>query len=166
MDRTAWPSCCFCRCSVTQSLTLWDPVDCSTQAPLSFTISWSLLKRMSIESTIPSNHLLLCCPLLLVLSSFPRIMVFSNESTFCITWPKYWNFSSSPSNEYPWLISFTIEWFDLLAVQGTLKGLLQYHTSKASILWHSAFFMVQLSYPYLTTEKNVALTIHTFGRLL
>ena len=119
---------------------------------------------MSVKSVIPSNHLILCYPLLLLPSVFLSIRVFSNESVLRIRWPKYWSFSFSisPSNEYSGLISFRMDWLDLLAVQGTLKSLLQHHSSKASILWHSAFFMVQLSYPYMNTGKTVALTIHTF----
>ena len=126
------------------------------QASLSFTISQSLLKSMSIESVMPSNHLTLCHPLLLLPSIFPSIRVFSNKMALRITWPKYWNFnfSISPSSEYSGLISFRINWFDLLAVQGTLKSLLQYHNSKASILQHSAFSMVQLSHPHMTTGKT------------
>ena len=111
---------------------------------------------------MPSNHLILCCPLLLLPSNFPNIRVFSNESAVHIRWPKYWNFSISPSNEYSGLISFRINWFDLLEVQGSLKSLLQHHSSKASILQCSAFFTVQLSHPYTTTEKTIALTIRTF----
>ena len=118
------------------------------QASLSFTISWSLLKFMSIEPVMPSNHLALSCPLLLLSSIFPSIRLFPNESTLHIRWPKYWSFSISPSNEYLGLISFRIDWFDLLAVQGTCKSLLQHHSSKTSVLWHSAFFMVQLSHVY------------------
>ena len=119
---------------------------------------------MSIESVIPSNHLNLCRPLLLLPSIFPSIRVFSNESVLCIRWPKYWSFSFSiiPSKEYPGLISFRMDWLDLLAVQGTVKSLLQHHSSKASILWHSAFFTVQLSHPYMTTGKTIALTRWTF----
>ena len=119
---------------------------------------------MSIESVMPSNHLILCCPLLLLPSIFPSIRVFSNESALCIRWPKYWSFSFniSPSNEHPGLISFRMDWLDLLAVQGTLKSLLQHHTSKASILQRSAFFTVQLSHPYMTTGKTIALTRQTF----
>ena len=119
------------------------------QASLSITNSQSLLKLMSIESVMPSNHLILCCPLLLPPSIFPSIKVFSNESVLRIRWPKYWSFSFSisPSNEYSGLISFTVDWLDLLAVQGTLKSLLQHHSSKASNLQLSAFFIVQLSYP-------------------
>ena len=119
---------------------------------------------MSIELVMPSNHLILCCPLLLLPSMFPSIRVFSNESVLRIRWPKYWSFSFSigPSNEHSGLIFFRIDWFDFPVVQGTLKSLLQDHSSKASILRHSAFFMVQLSHPYTTTGKNTALTIQTF----
>ena len=119
---------------------------------------------MPIESVIPSNHLIFSCPLLLLPSIFPSIKVFSNESVLRIRWPKYWNFSFSisPSNEYSGLISFRIDWFDLLAVQGTLKSLVQHHSSKASILQCSTFFIVQLSYPYMTTGKTIALTRWTF----
>ena len=134
------------------------------QASLSFTISWSLLKLMSMESVMPSNHLILCRPLLLLPSIFPRIKVFSNESALCISWLKYWSFifSISPSNEYSGLISFRMDWLDLLAAQGTLKSLLQHHSSKASILQPSAFFIVQLSHPYMTIGKTIALTRWTF----
>ena len=123
---------------------------------LSITNSQILLRLMSIESVMPSNHLNLCRPLLLPLSIFPSIRVFSNELVLCIRWPKYWSlsFSTSPSNEYSGLISFRMDWLDLLAVQGTLKSLLQNHSSKASILWHSAFFIVQLSHPHMTTSKD------------
>ena len=126
------------------------------QASLSFTSSWTLLKLMSIESVMPSNQLILCCPLLLLPSIFPTIRVFSSESVLRIRWPKYWSysFSISPSNEYSGLISFRIYCFDLLAVQGTLKNLLHHHSSKASILQCSAFFVVQLSQPHMTTGKN------------
>ena len=126
------------------------------QSSLSITKSRSLLKLMSIESVTPSNHLILCHPLLLLPSIFPSIRVFSNELVLCIRWPKYWSFSFSisPSNEYSGLISFRTDWCDLLAVHGTLKSLLQHHSSKASILWCSAFIMVQLSYPHMTTEKS------------
>ena len=117
---------------------------------------------MSIDSVMPSNHLILCCPLLHLPSIFPSIRVFSNESVLCISWPNYWSFSISPSNEHPGLISFRMDWLDLLAVQRTLKSLLQHHSSKASILWCSAFFMVQLSHPYMITGKTIALTILTF----
>ena len=134
------------------------------RVPLFFTISQSLLKLMSIESLMPSNHLILCHPLLLLPSIFPSIKIFSNESVLRIKWPKYWSFSFSisPSNEYSGLISFRIDWFDLLAVQGTLKSLLQHHSSKAFILRCSAFFMVQLSHPYMTAGKTTALTRWTF----
>ena len=120
---------------------------------------------MSIESVMPSNHLIICCPLLLLPSIFPSIRVFSNESALHIRWTKYWSFSfnTSPSNEHPGLISFRMDWFDLLAVQGTLKSLLQHHSSKASILLHSAFFIVQFSHPYTTTGKTIALTRRTFA---
>ena len=119
---------------------------------------------MSIESVMPSNHLILCHPLLLLPSIFPSIRVSSNELALHIRWPKYWSFSFSvsPSNEYSGLISFRIDWFDLLAVEGTLRSLLQHHSSKASILRHSAFFMVQISHPYMTTRKTIALTRQTF----
>ena len=123
-----------------------------------------LIKLMSIESVMPSNHLILCRPLLLLPSIFPSIRVFSNESALRIRWSKYWSFSTniSPSSEHPWLISFRIDWLDLLVVQGTLKSLLQHHSSKASILQHSAFFIVQLSHTYMTTGKTIALTRRTF----
>ena len=130
------------------------PWPAASQASLSITNSKSLLKLMSIKSVMPSNHLILCRPLFLLPSIFPRIRVFSNESVLHIQWPKYWSFSISTSNEYSGLISFRIDWFDFLSVQGTLKSLLQHHSSKASILWCSAFFMVQLSHPYVTTGKN------------
>ena len=121
-------------------------------------------KLMSIESVMPSNHLILCHPILLLPSIFPSIRVFSSESVLYIRWPKYWSFSFSiiPSKEIPGLISFRMDWLDLLAVQGTLKSLLQHHSSKASILWHSAFFIVQLSHPYMTTGETIALTRHIF----
>jgi len=131
------------------------------QAFLSITNSWSLLKLMSIESMMPSNHLILCCPLLLP-SVFPSIKVFSHESVLLIRWPKYWSFSISPSSEYSGLISFIIEWFDLLSFQGTLKCFLQHHNAKASILQLSTFLMAQLSYPYMTIKKTIALTRQTF----
>ena len=131
------------------------PWTAASQASLSFTISQSLLKLMSIESVMPSNHLILCCPLLLPPSIFSSIRVFSNESTLCLRWPKYWSFSFSisPSSEYSGLISFRTDWFHLLAVQGTLKSLLQCHSSKTLILRRSAFFIVQLSHPYMLLEK-------------
>ena len=134
------------------------------QASLSITNSRSLLKLMSIESVIPSNHLILCHPLLLLPSIFPCIRVFTNESVLRIRWPKYWCFSFkiNPSNEYSGLISFRIDWLDLLAVPETLKSLLQYHGSAASILKCSAFFIVQLSHPYMTTGKTIAFTRRTF----
>ena len=134
------------------------------QASLSITSSWSLLKLMSIELVMPSNHLILCHPLLFPPSIFPSIRVFSNESLLHIRWPKYWSFSFSisPSNEYSGLISFRMDWLDLLAVQGTLKSLLQHHSSKASILQHSGIIIVQLSHPYMTTGKTIALTRWTF----
>ena len=136
------------------------PRTAAHQASLSFTISCSLLKLMSIESVIPSNHLILCHLLLLLPSIFPSIKVFSNESALRIRWPKYWSFgfSISPSNEYSGLISFRIYWLDLLAVQGTLNSLLQQHSPKASILRQSAFFMIQLSHLYMTPGKTTALT--------
>ena len=131
---------------------------------MSITNSRNLFKLMSIELVIPSSHLILCRPLLLLPPILPRIRVFSNESTLCMRWPNYWNFnfSISPSNEYPELISFRMDWLDLLAVQRTLKSLLQHHSSKPSILQHSAFFTVQLSYPYITTGKTIALTRWNF----
>ena len=140
------------------------PWTIAQQASLSLTISHSLLKLMSIESVVPSNHLILCHPLLLLPSIFPSIMVFSNELALCIRWLKDWSFSFSISlsNEYSGLISFKIDWFDLLAIQGTRRSLLQNHNSKASVLWSSAFFMIQLSHPYMTTRKIIALTIWTF----
>ena len=140
------------------------PWTAARQVSLSITSSWSLLKLMSIEQVMPSNHLTLCHPLLLPPSIFPIIRVFSNESILRIRWPKCWSFhfSISPSNEYSGLISFRMDWLDLLAVQRTLKSLLQYHSSKASILWHSAFFIVQLLHPYMTTGKTIALTRRTF----
>ena len=141
--------------------TLWTA---ACQASLSITNSQNLLKLMSIESMMPSNHLILCCPLLFLPSIFPSIRVFSNESALCIRWPKWWSFSFSitPSNEYSGLISFRMDWFDLLAVQGTLNSLLQYHSSKASIFQHSGFSMVQISHPYMTTGKTIGLTRWTF----
>ena len=138
------------------------PWTAACQASLSITNSQSLLKLISIESVMPSSHLILCRPLLLLPSIFPSIRVVSNESFLCIRWPKYWHFSFSisPFNEYLGLISFRMDWLDLLAVQGTLKSLLQHHSSKALILRPSAFFKVQLSHPYATTGKTIALTIH------
>ena len=129
---------------------------------MSFTNSSSLLKRMSIKLVVPSNHLIICRLLLLLPSIFPSIRVFSNEPVLHIRWRKYLSFSISPSNEYSGLISFRIDWFDLLTVQGTLKSVLQHHSSKASILWCSALFMVQLSHPYTTIGKTIVLTRQTF----
>ena len=148
-------------CSV---MSLWDPMDCPHQASLSITNSQSLLKLMSIESVMPSSCHILCCPLPLLPSIFPSIKVFSNESVFHIRWPKYWIFSFriSPSNEYSGLISFKMDWLGLLAVQGTFKSLLQHHSSKASILRLSAFFIVQLSHPSMTIGKTIALSRRTF----
>ena len=151
--------------SVAQSCpTLWDPKIAARQASLSISNSRSLLKLMSIMSVMPSNHLIFCRPLLLPPSIFPSIRVFSNESVLHIRWPKYWSFSISPSKEHPGLISFKMDWLNLLSVQGTLKSVLQHHSSKASILQHSAFFTVQLSHPYVTTGKTIALTRQTFVR--
>ena len=142
-------------CCVQLSVTPWAA---ACQASLSITNCQSLPKPMSIESVMPPNHLILCCPLLLLPPIPPSIRVFSNESTLRMRWPKYWSFSFSiiPSKEIPGLISFRMDWLDLLAVQGTLKSLLQYHSSKASILRCSAFFIVQLSHPYMTTGKTIA----------
>ena len=140
------------------------PRTAACQASLSNTNSWNLLILMSIESLMPSNHLILCHPLLLLPSIFLSLWVFSNESVLRMQWPKYWSFSFkiSPSNEHPGLISFRMDWLDLLAVQGTLKSLLQHYSSKVSILHHSAFFKVQLSHPYMTTGKTIPLTRWTF----
>ena len=140
------------------------PRTAAHQAPLSSTISQGLLKFLSIESVMLSNHLILCCPLLLLPSIFLSIRVFSSESALHIRWPKYWSFSFriSPSNEYSELISFRIDWLDLLAVQGTLKSLLQHHNLKISVLQHSAFFMVQLLHLYMTTGRTTALIVWTF----
>ena len=151
----------FSRSVVSDSLR---PHESARQASLSITNSWSLLKLMSIESVMPSSHLILCRPLLLLPPIPPRIRVFSNESTLHMRWPKYWSFSFSisPSNGHPGLISFRMNWLDLLAVQGTLKSLLQHHSLKASIFQHSPFFTVQLSHPYTTTGKTIALTRWTF----
>ena len=138
------------------------PWTAARQASLSITKSQSLLKFISIELVMPSNHVILCHPLLLLPLIFPSIRVFSNESVLCNKWPNYWSFSISPSNEYSGLISFRMDWLDLLALQGTLKSLLQHHSSQASILWHSAFFIIQLSHPYMTTRKTIDLTRRTF----
>ena len=143
---------------------LCNPWTAVHKASLSITNSWSLLRLMFTESVMPSNHLILRHPLLLPPSTFPSTRVFSNESVLCIKWPDYWSFSFyiSPSSEYSGLISIRMDWLDLLAVQETLKSLLQHHSSKASILWCSAFFIVQLSHPYLTTGKTIVLTRRTF----
>ena len=152
---------CCCYCLVAKlCLTPWTA---ACQASLSFTISWSLLRFMSTESVMLSNHLMFCNPLLLLPSIFPSIRVFSNESLFASGGQSWsFSFSNSPSNEYSGLISFRIDWFDLLAVQGTLKSLFQHHNWKALILWHSAFLTVQLSHLHMTTRKTTALTIQTF----
>ena len=158
-----WPltSVQFSGSVVSDSATPWAA---ARQASLSITNSQSLLKLMSIESVMPSNHLILCRPFLLLPSVICSIRVFSKESALRIRWPKYWSFSFniSPSNEYSGLISFRMDWLDLLAVQGTLKSLIQHHSSKASILQHSAFFIVQLSHLYITAGKTITLTRHTF----
>ena len=161
MDGAVFPPCCF---SSVQSLSpVWlfaTPRTAESQASLSITNCQSLLKVMSIESVMPSNHLILCRPLLFPPAIFPIIRDFSNESALHIRWPKYWSFSFniSLSSEYSRLISFRVDWLDLLAVQGILKSLLQHHSSKASIFWCSAFFIVQLSHLYMTTGKAIALT--------
>ena len=157
----------FCSVSVQSLSYVWlfaTPWIAACQASLFITNSQSLLKPMSIESVMPSTHLILCRPLLLLPPIHPSIRVFSSESTLSMRWPKYWSFSFSisPSNEYPGLISFRMDWLDLLAVQRTLKSLLQHRSSRASILWHSAFFIVQLSHPYMTTGKTIAWTRWTF----
>ena len=146
------------------SNSLRPPWTAAHQASLSITNSWSLLKPVSIESVMPSSHLILCRPLLLSPSIFPSIRVFSDELVLHVRWPKYWSFtfSISPSNEHSGLISFRMDWLDLLAVQRTLKSRLQHHSSKALILWHSPFFIIQLSHPYTTTGKTIALTWQTF----
>ena len=152
--------------SVDQSCSLFvTPKTAVCQASLSITNRRGLLKLISIESVMPSNYLILCHPLLLLPSIFPCIRVFSNESVLHLRWPKYWSFRFSiiPSKEIPGLISFRMDWLDLLAVQGALKSLLQHHSSKASILWCSAFFIVQLSHPYMTTGKTTALARQTFA---
>ena len=169
---TTWKSCLFITLYsfsvLVQSLScvrlFVTPWTVALQASVSITNSQSSPKLMSIELVMPSNHLILCHPLLLLLSIFPSIKVFSNESALHMRWPKYWSFSFSisPSNEYSGLISFRMDWLDLLAVQETLKSLLQYHSSKASIPRHSAFFIVQLSHPYMTTGKTIALTRRIF----
>ena len=165
-----WDSRPFIGFTVSMSPLAWLQFSCvwllvtpwiaARQASLSITNYWSLLILMSIESVMPSSYLILCHPLLLLPPIPPSIRVFSKESTLCMRWPKYWSFSFSisPSNEHPGLISFRMDWFDLLAIQGTLKSLLQHHSSKASIFWRSAFFTVQLSHPHMTTGKSIALT--------
>ena len=144
------------------------PWTIARQAFLSITNSWGLPKLMPIELVMPPNNLILCCPLLLLPSIFPSMRVFSIESALLIRWPKYWSFSFniSPSNEHSGLISFRMHWLDLLAVQGTLQSLLQHHSSKTSVLWHSAFFMVQLSHPYMTTGRTIALTRWTYLNII
>ena len=149
----------FSHAVVSRSATPWTA---ACQASLSITISRMLLKLMSIESVMPSNHLILCHPLLLLSSIFPRIGVFSNESDLCIRWAKFWSFNIRPSNEYSRLISFRVDYFDFLAVQGTLKSLLQHHSLKASVLQRSPCFMVQMLHPYMTTGKTIAFTRQTF----
>ena len=151
----------FSRSVMYDSATPWIA---ARQASLSITNSWSTLRLTSIKWVMPSSHLIFCRPLLLLHPIPPSIRVFSNESTLCMRWPKYWSFSFSiiPSKESPGLISFRMDWLDLLAVQGTVKSHLQHHSSKASILRHSAFFTVQLSHPYMTTGKTIALTRQTF----
>ena len=155
---------CVCAQSLSYVWPFVSPWIVAYQASLSFTISQSLLKLTSTQSVMPSSHLVLCHSFLLLPSIFLSSSVFPNESALRIRWPKYWSFSFSisPSNEYSWLISLRIDWFDFLAVQGTLKSLLQYRSSKALILWCSAFFVVQLSHPYMTAGKTIALTIWTF----
>ena len=155
---------CSCDCPVAKLCpTFFNPTDCSTPVSPVHCLQ-SLLRFMSIETVTLSNHLILCCPLLLLPSIFPSIRVFSNESALCIRWPKYWSFSYSisPSNEYSELISFRMDWLHLLAVQGTVKSLLQHHSLKALILWCSAFVIVQFSHPYTTTGKTIALTVWMF----
>ena len=154
-----------CYCSVTQSCpTLCEPMDCSTPGFCVFNQVLQLAQLLSVELVMPSNRLVICLPPLLLPSIWTDIRVFSNESALRIRWPKYWNFSFSisTSKEYSGLISFRTDWLYLLAVQGTLRGLLQHHSLKESILWHSVFFMVQLSHPYMTTGKTIALTRQTF----
>ena len=148
----------FLSCSVVSNSV--NPRTAACQNSLSFTVAWSLLKLMSIDLVMPSSHLILCRPLLLLPPIPPSIRVFSNESALRIRWPKYWSFSFSisPSKEHPGLISFRMDWLDLLAVQGTLKSLLQHHSLKASTLQHSALFIVQLSHPYMTTRRTIVLT--------
>ena len=161
-----FPSVLCCCCSVAQlCLTIFNPMDCSMPGFPTVTVFWSLLKLMSIELVMPSNHLILYHPLLFPPSLFPSIRVFSQESVLLIRWPKYWSssFDISPSNEYSGFSSFSIDWFDLFVIQGTFKSLLQYHNLKASIFWCSTFFMVLLSHLYMTTGKTIALTIWTIA---
>ena len=150
--------------SLSHVLLFVNPRTAACQASLSNTNSWSLPKLMSIESVMPSNYLILCCLLLFLPSIFPSIRIFSSDTVLCIGCPNYWSFSFSisPSNEYSGLISFRMDWLDLLVVQGTLKSLLQHHSPKPSVLWCSVFFIVQLSHPYMTTGKTIALTRWTF----
>ena len=168
VHKSAFYVCFSIQFSLVQSLNhvqlFATPWTTECQASLSITNSRRLPKHMSIESVMPSNHLILCCPLLLLPSIFSSIRVFSSESALHMRWPNYWSFSLSisPSNEHPGLISFRMDWLDILAVQGTLKSLFQHHSSKASILRHSAFFIIQLSHPYITTGKTIALTRWTF----
>ena len=171
LSMNAWEHSCFLHStsvSSVQSLShvrlFVTPWIAACQASLSITNSQNSLRLTSIESVMPSSHLILCCPLLLLPPIPPSIRVFSIESTLCMRWPKYWSFSFSiiPSKEHPGLISFRMDWLDLFAVQGTLKSLLQHHSSKPSILWRSAFFTVQLSHPYMSTGKTIALTRRTF----
>ena len=161
-DRHQFSSVQFSRSVMSDSLL--PPWTAACQASLSITNSWNLSKLMSIESVMTYNRLILCRPLFLLPSIFPSIKVFYNETALCIRWPKYWSFSFniSPSNEHPGLISFRMDWLDLLEVQGPLKSLLQHHSSKASILQHSAFFIIQLSHSYMATGKTIALTRRTF----
>ena len=152
---------CYCSFVAKSCPTLCYPMNCSVPGfPVLHCLC--LLKLMSTGSVMPSNHLILCCPLLLLPSVFPSIWFFPKESALCIRWPKYWSFSISSSSKYSGLISFRIDWFDPLTVQGTLKSLLQYHSLKGSVLQCSGFFMVQLSHPYMTTGKTIAITIWTF----
>ena len=161
MGEAVYPPCYFSSVQLLSRVWLFvTPWIASCQASLSITKSWSSLKLTSIKLVMPSSHLILCRPLLLLPPIPPSIRVFSNESTLRMRWPEYWSFSFSiiPSKEHPGLISFRMDWLDLLAVQGTLESLLQHHSSKASILRHSAFFRVQLSHPYMTTGKTIVLT--------
>ena len=164
-ERHQTQKCTYCSVQSLSCVRLFvTPWIAARQASLSITSSQSLFRLMSIELVMPSNHLIICHPLLFPPSIFPSIRVFSNESVRRIRWPEYWSFSFnvSPSNEYSRLISFRMDWLDLLAVQGTLKSLLQHHSSKAPIFWRSAFFIVQLSHPHMTTGKTIALTRRTY----